>query len=339
MSLKNHWYIACPAGDLRDQPLSRQVCGLHVVLFRGADGRAAALLDRCAHRHMALSRGRVAAGCVECPYHGWRYGPDGRCTAVPSLGCDREPPAAAVVRSFPARESDGYVWVWPGDGEAGGEPYRFAHCDEPGWTTFRMRTRFAAGVEACIENFLDCPHTVFVHKGWFRNQDTRAITAVVRREPGAAEVEFQNEPDTGSVISRLLYPKDQPLRHTDRFIVPNLSRVDYDFGPRHHFIITSQCTPLTEYETEVYTVMTFRYGPWGRFIRLFFEPMSRHIIGQDVDIIEAYSQQRERFGESRAVNVETDLLALHIASLRAQAERGEPPDPRDNSARTIRIHF
>ena len=71
-----------------------------------------------------------------------------------------------------------------------------------------MKTRFPASVESCLENFLDCPHTVFVHKGWFRNPDARALTALVRRLADSVEVEFKNEPTSDSVIARLLYPKD-----------------------------------------------------------------------------------------------------------------------------------
>lgn len=39
------------------------------VLFRGADGRPACVLDECAHRACPLSIGRVVDGQVECPYH------------------------------------------------------------------------------------------------------------------------------------------------------------------------------------------------------------------------------------------------------------------------------
>jgi phenylpropionate dioxygenase-like ring-hydroxylating dioxygenase large terminal subunit len=206
-----------------------------------------------------------------------------------------------------------------------------------------MKTRFQGSVESCLENFLDCPHTVFVHKGWFRNPDARALTALVRRLPNSVEVEFKNEPTSDSVIARLLYPKNQPLKHTDRFIMPNLSRVDYDFGPKHHFIITSQCTPISELETEVYTVMTYRYGSWAGLIRLFFEPMSRHIIKQDVDILSEQTEQLRLFGGAKFSHVETDLLGLHIQSMRREAERNgnsaSTKPEAQNSEKEITIRF
>jgi phenylpropionate dioxygenase-like ring-hydroxylating dioxygenase large terminal subunit len=343
MSLQDYWYIACESGELSALPLPRTLFDRHLVLYRDGTGKPAALLDRCAHRNMALSLGKVVEGCLECPYHGWRYNAEGQCKTVPSLGPEGAIPSSIHVQAFRCVEQDGYVWVFCGENEATRLPFSFPNVSAPEWTTFRMKTRFEASVESCLENFLDCPHTVFVHKGWFRNPDARALTALVRRLADSVEVEFKNEPTSDSVIARLLYPKDQPLKHTDRFIMPNLSRVDYDFGPKHHFIITSQCTPISEMETEVYTVMTYRYGAWGSLIRLFFEPMSRHIIKQDVEILAAQTRQLGLFGGAKFSHVETDLLGLHIQSMRRQADRqasnGANAPEAETSERKITIRF
>ena len=320
--LREHWYIAARSTDLRARPIARTIFGENLALFRDAAGRPAALLDRCAHRNMALSLGAVRDGCIECPYHGWRYNASGECRHIPSLGPDAKLPRVSV-RSLPAREQDGYVWLWMGAREPRGEPFPFPHCADAGWTTFTMQTRFPAAVEPCLENFLDCPHTVFVHKGWFRSADTRALTALVRRSADEVAVEFRGEPISDSVVSRLLFPKGRELKHTDRFLMPNLSRVDYDFGPDRHFIITSQCTPISATETEVHTVISFTFGRLGPLVRLFFEPLSRRIIRQDVDILRKQSRQFEKFGEPKFAHVETDLLGLHIASLRRGEVRTE----------------
>lgn len=336
MPLKNYWYIAAQTHELGSRPISRAIFGEPTVLFRCATGEVGALLDRCAHRNMALSLGRVVNQCVECPYHGWQYDRAGRCAVVPSLGDNGKLPNVSV-KSFPVVEQDGYLWLFTGAETPAGRPFDFPHYDEPGWTSFKMKTRFPASVEACLENFLDCPHTVFVHKGWFRSHDTRALTAIVRRHVDSVAVEFKGEPVSRSVVTRLLFPKGKALKHTDRFLMPNISRVDYDFGPDHHFIITSQCTPISEQETEVFTVISYRFGRIGPLVRLFFEPLCRHIIKQDVDILRAHSRQLEQFAGPRYSNIEADLLGLHIQSLRAHAERGEPPP--DEVEREITIRF
>ncbi|CAN5782566.1 Rieske 2Fe-2S domain-containing protein [soil metagenome] len=338
MSLKNSWYIACESRALKKKPLAVTVFAQALVLWRDESGKAHAFPDRCAHRNAPLSEGHVSGGCLRCPYHGWCYDGEGKCITVPALANARAIPQAARVPSFPITEKDGYVWLWPGESPAIGTPFSFPHCDESGWTTFRMRTRFESGVEACLENFLDCPHTAHVHRGWFRNSDPREMDAVVQCHASGVDVAFQNEPVTGSLIARLLYPQGRSPQHTDRFIMPNLSRVDYEFDSNHHFIIISQCTPVSEYETEVFTVISFRYGKIGRLVRLIFEPMSRHIIRQDVDILKLHGDNVRRFGGEKYAHVETDLIGLHMLSLRRRAERHEPA-PADATERVIRIRF
>lgn len=338
MSLKEYWYIAAEGRELKRRPLSVELYGNKLVLFRSADGRTAALEDRCAHRNTELSRGHVESNCIECPYHGWQYDLDGRCVHVPSLGDGARIPRHSV-RSFPVREQGGFLWVYLGEKQPTSDPFHFPHSLESGWTSFCMKTRFTASVEACLENFLDCPHTVYVHKGWFRTHDTRKLQARVRSNCGSVEVEFGGEPISDSVVSRLFFPKGRELRHTDRFLMPSISRVDYDFGPDRHFIITSQCTPINESETQVYTVITYRFGIVGLLVRLALEPICRKIIRQDVDILKLQAEQLRRFGGPRFAHVDTDLLGLRIQSMRRRAEGSEAYRQEGQSEREITICF
>lgn len=339
MSLKDYWYIAAEGTELGDTPLARVVLGEPVVLFRGADGRPAALEDRCAHRNIALSEGSLESGTLKCRYHGWRYAPNGSCVEVPALGAGAALPRRACVRSYPCVESQGYVWVYPGAGQPPPAPPAFAHKGEPGWTTFTMRNAFAGTVEACLENFLDCPHTVYVHRGWFRTSDPRPLEAVVTRGEDCAEAVFKDEPISESVVSRLLFPKGRELRHTDRFLMPAMSRVDYSFGDDRHFIITSWCTPAEDdRHCRVYTVITFRFGSAGALVRLFFEPLCRVIIAQDVEVIKAQADNVARFGGPRFTHLDIDLLGPHIQALRAAKARGEaPPAPTEGVPVEIRF--
>lgn len=321
--LPHYWYIVAGSAEVQRKPLARALFGERVVLFRDQDGRPVALLDRCAHRNMALSGGRVVGGCIECPYHGWRYDARGRCTQIPSMATEGPAPPFKSIRAYPTTESDGYVWVSMAQDQPARRPFRFPHLGEPGWTSFRMKTHFTASAFACLENFLDVPHTVFVHKGWFRTRSPRQLSARVRRFSDRVQVEFHDEPQVRSVVSALFFPPDQPLVHTDQFVMPTTSRVDYFFNPRRHFIITSQCTPASEHETDVYTVITFRYGSLGPLIRLVFEPLSRWIIRQDVDILRRQSAQLDYFGGAHFTSVETDLFARHIRALWSRAEQAD----------------
>ena len=111
--LRNVWYMAALSSSLHKGQLRREMlCGEPVMLARAHDGRAFALRDICPHRAAPLSAGKVLPeNSVECPYHGWRFKPDGVCSLVPSMveGQDTIDPAKIRVRSYPLREQDGLL--------------------------------------------------------------------------------------------------------------------------------------------------------------------------------------------------------------------------------------
>lgn len=324
--LRGSWYIAATSAELGRRPLARMLFDEPVVLFRDGTGQPAALQDRCLHRNMALSRGRVVDGCLECPYHGWRYDGGGHCRRIPAASPDTPLPRLPALPAYRVVEHDGYLWVRPAGERPPAAPLRFPHLGERGWTSFRMQTRFEAPVFACLENFLDCPHTVFVHRGWFRTRDPRPLTAEVRRFRDRAEAVFHDERPARSLVSALFFPAGARLVHTDRFLLPTTSRVDYAFTPDRHFIITSQCTPVADDVTDVYTVVSFRFGRLGPLVRLALEPICRRIIRQDVRVLRRQTEHTRRFGAPRFTTVPTDLFARHIRALWARVEREGIPD-------------
>ena len=61
--------------------------GMAVALFRNAQDKVFALLDRCPHKGGPLSQGIVFGESVACPLHNWTIGlTDGR-AALPDEGC------------------------------------------------------------------------------------------------------------------------------------------------------------------------------------------------------------------------------------------------------------
>jgi vanillate O-demethylase monooxygenase subunit len=79
MFVRNAWYIASWADELRDEPLAWRICDEPVVGYRDAQEQPAALVDRCCHRGTPLSLGRVTPEGLECGYHGLVFGRDGAC--------------------------------------------------------------------------------------------------------------------------------------------------------------------------------------------------------------------------------------------------------------------
>src|SRR4051812_24859950 len=178
--LRRFWYVACQSAELGRKPLARTVVGVPLVLFRDASGAPAALLDRCPHRNVPLSLGRlVAGGRLECAYHGWQFEGSGRCALVPGLlhadDRERRVPAAAV------REQDGLVWVYPElDEDPATAPFVLPSTG-PSYARVVREVEADATLHATIENALDVPHTAYLHRGLFRGGKRNEISATVRR--------------------------------------------------------------------------------------------------------------------------------------------------------------
>jgi nitrite reductase (NADH) small subunit len=65
----------------------RRPAGVDVAVFRTADDRVFALLDRCPHKGGPLSQGIVFGDHVACPLHNWAISlVDGEARA-PDVGC------------------------------------------------------------------------------------------------------------------------------------------------------------------------------------------------------------------------------------------------------------
>jgi nitrite reductase (NADH) small subunit len=87
-ALASTWVAVCAVADV--PPLgARRVArerGLPVALFRTADDRIHALLDRCPHKGGPLSQGIVLADGVACPLHNWTIQLGDGCARAPDVG-------------------------------------------------------------------------------------------------------------------------------------------------------------------------------------------------------------------------------------------------------------
>ncbi len=169
--MRDHWYPLCGAGELASAaPLALTLFGDPLVLFRDADGFAGCVEDRCSHRSTPLSLGRVSDGCIECPYHGWRFDRRGACTRVPSLG-DASPPSRAAVRAYPCVERAGLVWVWPGDPSLADDRAGAAFDALDGYCLVRGSRDLDVEHGLVIENLLDLAHSPFTHDGTLASRE------------------------------------------------------------------------------------------------------------------------------------------------------------------------
>jgi phenylpropionate dioxygenase-like ring-hydroxylating dioxygenase large terminal subunit len=159
----DHWYPLAWSDELKPgKTLGRRIMGEPVVLYRGTSGKVFALEDRCAHRQVPLSVGVVDGDVLKCGYHGWAYDCSGKCIDVPYFGMERLPNG---VRSYPAREVDGLIFVFPGDPALADTrgPTSLGSAANPAYKTRKLNREVACHYTFMHENLFDMNHQ-FLHR-------------------------------------------------------------------------------------------------------------------------------------------------------------------------------
>jgi vanillate O-demethylase monooxygenase subunit len=163
MFLRNYWYVAALDSEVKEKPLARTILGEPVVLFRTADGVLGAFEDRCPHRRLPLSMGKVVGDALQCHYHGLRFDRAGQCVRVPGQDLI---PQGARVRTYPVVERYHWVWIWMGD-PALADPAKitdFHWLDDPSWGAKAAYLHVEANWQLVVDNLLDLTHLAFVHE-------------------------------------------------------------------------------------------------------------------------------------------------------------------------------
>jgi len=341
------WYVVARAADLGDKPIAVTLMGIPMAIFRDAAGQVGALLDRCPHRNVPLSIGRVEGPHLECGYHGWRFDREGECQHVPALCAESAAKGrkGRQVTAYPAREQQGYVWVYPTPMEQGPparEPFRFPLADDPRYATVHHDLRAPGSVHAVAENALDVPHTAFLHRGLFRNDgDRNEIEVQVRRWHDRVEAEYIGEPRPEGILGRVLAPGGGVVQHFDRFVLPSIAQVEYRLGEQAHVWVCTALTPIGDYETHMWNVVSFKLGflppKLGALAGEVLKPLGLQVLRQDIAMLRKQTATIERFGGERYVSTEIDVLGPHILRLLQQAERGREA-PGEPERRSFTMH-
>lgn len=162
------WSADLPAG----QVIPLHYFGTDLVAYRSHHGDVRVHDRHCRHLGASLAHGgTVVEDGIQCPFHGWVWGPDGRNVSIPYQ--DR-PNRARRLRTWPTLERNDAIYVW--HDSAGREPYwevpdalafaphGAAHQFHPLGSEARARyTELRVHPQMVAENAVDPHHFRFVH--------------------------------------------------------------------------------------------------------------------------------------------------------------------------------
>lgn len=163
--IRNQWYIVALPSEIQPGKLTQMTrLGDKLVFWRNSDQSLGCLADRCPHRGVSLSVGKLVDDCVQCPFHGFEFMADGSCRLVPANGRNSDPPKSMHVQSYPVRENHGWVYLWFGDEQETYPPLPWIETiNEHQFKRTVFIDSWKANYTRAIENQLDVIHLPFVH--------------------------------------------------------------------------------------------------------------------------------------------------------------------------------
>jgi len=271
------WTPHCLDRDLGRDPRAMSIAGTPVVLFRDGDGRAAALLDRCPQRGVALSLGKVTDGCLECPFHGWRLDRAGAVRDVPWN------PEAKTARlhgtAFPVLAAGGILWLYTAalglDAPAAEGPAIADVFMRPDVRLSAIDVTFKTHWTRAMENMLDWPHLPYVHgrtigKGLPSGLGKRMdIELDVQPWGWRSTIAIEGEPRPGVLEHR--WPNVMVLH------IPVRGRT---------LVMLNACIPIDASSTRMFVVTARDFLTSAIFDR-FVDRMNRPILEEDREVVES----------------------------------------------------
>ncbi len=161
--------------------LATEVAGEPILVVRGQDGELRAFLNVCRHRGARLCTeacGHLSGRVIQCPYHAWSYGLDGRLIGAPNMrDVEGFSPAAYGLLPVTLAVWEGMIWInlasdpppvdtqlrprvveRLGNSETF-ERYGIGQLRIGATVTYDV----AANWKLVVENFMECYHCAVVH--------------------------------------------------------------------------------------------------------------------------------------------------------------------------------
>lgn len=317
--LRDLWYLAGHARDLKPGAIERRILlGEPVFLARRKhDGHAFALRDVCPHRGVPLAARKLNDdGTVTCPYHGWRFGADGACAAIPSLveGQDVDPQNIRV-RTYPLREQDGLIWIYmPAKGREAVAP----KIDPPkvplpgnAIPKFVERQMFKCDLDRTTVGLMDPAHGPYVHKAWFWRSPKHTIAKAKAYEPTTRGFTMMpHKPSANSTAYKVL---GTDLSTEIKFELPSI-RTEHIRAGKHSIVGLTTCTPISESETEVTHTMYWTL-PWLGLAKPALRAFAAVFMRQDREIVEL-QQEWTRYEPRQMLIPDADVPAIWCHKLK-----------------------
>jgi phenylpropionate dioxygenase-like ring-hydroxylating dioxygenase large terminal subunit len=281
--LSRSWYPVARSDAVAEKPIQTQLLDVDLVVYRAA-GRAIVARNLCFHRGTQMSLGWVEDDVIVCPYHGLRYGPDGRCQSIPAHPGIAIPPKLRLI-VFPTVERFGLIWTClNGDGEA---LPPFETWDDPDYQPILAPTidiNSSAGRQ--VEGFLDVAHFAWAHVDSFGDRNHPVVpTYKVERTPFGMRAHYLSSMSNYPKALRHLAPEGFQWLRVFEVFPPFTARLIVHFPNGALLWILNAASPMSARKTRLFCPLARNFGKDGPLEDVY--AFNQKIFNEDRVIVES----------------------------------------------------
>ena len=332
--LESTWLVACQSSELtKKKPLAVTVLSRKIVLFR-SDSDVAAIEDRCPHRNVPLSSGTVVKGNIQCPYHGWTFDKNGRCTKVPSLNKNQTP--RCQIPSFNIHDDNQFVWIQISPNSHSTRPsYPLVEKNKKKLIFSVFKFEFQSHLIDLIENLFDPFHTHYVHKNLLRSHKAnykQLLNVKITSSSQHVEIVYSGEKKQSGLISKIF--ESNRRASYSRFTKPIYCEIEYcslkGTSTKFYFFIT----PREDNFFDVYSVITSpsKIIP-SLLIKPLFHLFFKKLAAQDKIILKKQAETIQNFQEPKFRSTHLDLIRPYLECLILSKENSNFPQQKEQKIR------
>jgi choline monooxygenase len=189
------WQYAGHSGELAEPGsyLTLQVGDVPLVVIRDREGTLRAFVNVCRHRGAEVVTGRGSCTTLQCHYHAWTYGLDGKLRAAPRSEAD--PGFDRDKLGLKPAQVDSWGPLIFVTADASAPPLAETLGELPGIVRragldletlqFHQRVSFSLGAnwKIAVENYLECYHCAVAHPSFSEVIDVRPGRYLLERHP------------------------------------------------------------------------------------------------------------------------------------------------------------
>jgi phthalate 4,5-dioxygenase oxygenase subunit len=224
--MRQFWMPALIARELPEAdgaPVRLRLLGENLVAFRDTSGRVGVVDALCPHRRAGMFFGRNENHGLRCIYHGWKFDVTGQCVDLPTEPSDQSMKDRIRIKSYPARDSGGVIWVYMGTGNPPPLPdFEWARVPDA-QRTLTKRVQYTNWAQA-VEGGIDSAHVSHLH-----SHKTKSSTGVNFQDTAEAwkylEIDrhpifMVDEAETGLIIKARRNADDMFYWRVTQFLLP-----------------------------------------------------------------------------------------------------------------------